>query len=62
MKSKIVKFYADWEGIMKKYISILIAMSVFLQLTCVYAKEPAVKIYVSQDADAGGDGSLDRSA
>ena len=44
---------------MKKYISILIAMSVFLQLSCVNAKEPAVKIYVSQDADASGDGSLE---
>ena len=44
---------------MKKLVSILITMSVLMQIPCVQAKEQPLKIYVSQDSDANGDGSIE---
>ena len=44
---------------MKKLVSILIVLSAIMQMPCVQAKEQPLKIYVSQEAEAGGDGSLE---
>ena len=44
---------------MKKLISILLIMSVIIQMPCVQAKEKPLKIYVSLETDENRDGSLE---
>ena len=47
------------EDIMKKLVLMLIAMALLIQAPGVLAKEQPLKIYVSLEAEANGDGSLE---